>query len=86
MTVRHALLILLAAAVILAPVYIGGDFTGTDDQAAQAAGQLRPGYQPWAKAFWAPSETVEPYLFALQAAIGVGFIAYCFRRLRRRAD
>jgi cobalt/nickel transport protein len=85
MTTKRILLILLAGAVILAPILVSGDFAGTDDQAAEAVGQLSPGYRPWAKAVWEPSEAAEPYIFALQAALGVAFIAYFFHRLRRRA-
>ncbi len=83
-TGRVLLYIIVAAAVVLAPVVISGDFAGTDDQATAAIGQLKPDYKPWAAAPWEPSEEAEPWLFALQAAIGVGFVGYFVYRLRRR--
>jgi cobalt/nickel transport protein len=86
MTKQNLLLLLLAAALALAPLALAGDFAGTDDQAADAIGQINPGYKPWTAALWEPSEAVEPYLFGLQAAIGVAFIAYFIRRHRRPAD
>jgi cobalt/nickel transport protein len=81
---RIVLYIILAAAFVLAPVVISGEFAGTDDQATDAIGQLRPDYKPWAAVPWEPSEAAEPWLFALQAALGVGFIAYFAYRHRRR--
>lgn len=83
-TGRVLLYIIVATAVVLAPVVISGDFAGTDDQATAAIGQLRPDYKPWAAALWEPSEAAEPWLFALQAAIGVGFFGYFAYRHRRR--
>jgi cobalt/nickel transport protein len=75
---------MVAAAFTLAPVAISGDFAGTDDQATAAISELRPDYKPWAALPWEPSEEAEPWLFALQAALGVCFIAYFAYRYRRR--
>jgi cobalt/nickel transport protein len=86
LTKQNLLLLLLAAVLALAPLALAGDFAGTDDQAADAIGQINPGYKPWTASFWEPSETVEPYLFALQAGLGLAFIAYFIRRHRRTAD
>lgn len=87
MITRHNLLLLLLAAVIaLAPFALAGDFTGTDNQATDAIGQLQPGYTPWFASLWEPPEKAEPYLFGLQAGLGLAFIAYFVRRCRRPAD
>ena len=63
---------------------------GSDDQAVTAIQNLRPGYHPIAKPMFIPSEAVEPLLFTLQAAIGVGGLAWAvwwFRsRHRRKAN
>ncbi len=83
-TGRMLLYIIVAAAFALAPVAISGEFAGTDDQATAAIGELRPDYKPWAALPWEPSEEAEPWLFALQAALGVCFIAYFAYRYRRR--
>ncbi len=84
-TLRIVFLIIIAAAVVLAPIIVTGDFAGTDDQATAAIGQLKPDYKPWAASLWEPSEAAEPWLFALQAALGVGFFGYFAYRHRRRA-
>ena len=52
-------------------------FTGADDQAKDMIGTISPGYTPWFKPLMTPpSGEVESLLFALQAALGAGFIAY----------
>lgn len=84
-TKRTILLLILAASVALAPLALTGDFAGTDDQATAAIGQLKPDYKPWAAALWEPSDKAERLLFALQAALGIGFIGYFVYRHRRRA-
>ena len=54
-------------------------FTGTDDQAKDAISEVAPGYRPWAHSLIKPpSREVESLLFALQAAIGAGFMGYYF--------
>lgn len=86
---------LLAVVVLLAvgPLALGaGDhrkdpFTGSDSQGQTAINQLEPAYKPWfAPLFRPPSKEVESALFALQAAIGAGVLAYCvgLRRGRRQ--
>ena len=51
---------------------------GTDDQAKSAIGEIRPDYRPWTTYLFEPSEETESLLFALQAAVGAGFIGYFF--------
>ncbi|MBF0147064.1 MAG: energy-coupling factor ABC transporter substrate-binding protein [Magnetococcales bacterium] len=83
---RHRSLWLMVAAAILMflplaiPVF-QGDFEGTDGQAVEMIIQARPGYQPWFQPLWTPpSGEVESMLFAIQAALGAGFVGYVIGR------
>lgn len=88
---RHVNLILLVAVVLLAviPLWIverpapaaNGEraeiFAGSDDQARNAISQIAPDYRPWFEPLLEPaSGEIASLLFALQAAIGAGFIGY----------
>ncbi len=94
---RHLNLILLLLVVLLlaAPLMLvrkssrgqdGAIFTGTDTQACDAIASIAPEYRPWVKPLMVPpSSGVESLLFALQAAIGAGFIGYYFGVQRTRS-
>lgn len=65
-------------------------FSGADGQAKELVGRINPAYQPWASPLLQPpSSEIESLLFALQAALGAGFIGYWYgcsvtrARLRR---
>lgn len=80
-----------AATVIIAapllPLGLGGEFAGSDDQASKAIAAAVPGFKPWAEPVWEPpSGEVESLLFALQAALGAGFLGYVIGRRRSRSD
>ena len=52
-------------------------FQGADDQAKDVISKLAPGYRPWFKPLMEPpSGEIGSLLFALQAALGAGFIGY----------
>lgn len=52
-------------------------FRGADDQAKDVIGTIAPDYKPWFKPLMEPpSGEVGSLLFALQAALGAGFIGY----------
>ena len=52
-------------------------FGGADDQAKNLIGEINPEYQPWFESLIEPaSGEIASLLFALQAAIGAGFIGY----------
>jgi cobalt/nickel transport protein len=52
-------------------------FIGSDDQAKEMIGTIAPDYKPWFKPLMEPpSGEMSSLLFALQAAVGAGFIAY----------
>lgn len=91
---RHGRTLLLVAAVIvlaIVPLFLhpGSDFGGADGAAEGAIAEIAPDYQPWFSPIWAPpgGET-ESLLFALQAALGAGFIGYFFgaKRSERKAQ
>lgn len=61
-------------------------FKGADDQAKDVIGKIAPGYQPWFKPLMEPpSGEIGSLLFALQAALGAGFIGYYLGVARTRA-
>ena len=88
---RHQNLLLLIAVVLLAalplwlvktpapdvdgrPVAV---FAGADDQAKELIGTIAPDYQQWFEPLLEPaSGEIASLLFALQAALGAGFIGY----------
>ncbi len=87
---RSGWLVAAAVAIIAAPLVLpgmGGKFKGTDDQATEAIAESRPGYEPWFQPLWKPpSDEVESLLFALQAALGAGFLGYAIGRRSSTSD
>lgn len=86
---KSGLLIAAVGALTISPLIlvkypaIGPDgkkvelFTGADDQASAAIQALAPGYKPWYQSIYkSPSPEIDNLLFALQGAIGAGFIGY----------
>ncbi|MCX7861348.1 MAG: energy-coupling factor ABC transporter substrate-binding protein, partial [Chloroflexus sp.] len=63
------------------------EFPGADMLAEKAIQEIAPDAEPWFRPLWEPpgSET-ESLLFALQAAIGAGFIGYFFGRQQGRKE
>ncbi|CAM5411020.1 energy-coupling factor ABC transporter substrate-binding protein [Streptomyces tanashiensis] len=89
----NTLLLLVVAALAVLPLALGlGDhkeepFTGADAEAETAITELQPDYKPWFSPLYEPpSGEIESALFALQAALGAGVLAYYFglRRGRRQ--
>ncbi|UJF34451.1 energy-coupling factor ABC transporter substrate-binding protein [Paenibacillus hexagrammi] len=89
MKIRTHSFILIAIIVLLAVlplIFVSGDFGGADDAAEGLIQTLAPSYVPWfSSLFELPSET-ESLLFALQAAIGAGFIGYAIGVFKGRAS
>lgn len=81
MTLMHKSIILLTIVALLAifPLLLINDseFGGADGEAEGIINEINPNYEPWATTLWEPpgGET-ESLLFALQAAIGAGFLGY----------
>ncbi|MFG2430781.1 energy-coupling factor ABC transporter substrate-binding protein [Streptomyces sp. NPDC048590] len=91
----NGLLLLLVAALAVLPLVLGsGDgekepFAGADAQAETAITEIDPDYEPWFSPLYEPpSGEIESALFALQAALGAGVLAYYFgvRRGRRQGE
>ncbi|MFG2591061.1 energy-coupling factor ABC transporter substrate-binding protein [Streptomyces sp. NBC_01166] len=91
----NALLLLVVAALAVLPLALGlGDdekepFAGADAQAETAITEIDPEYEPWFSPLYEPpSGEIESALFALQAALGAGVLAYYFglRRGRRQGE
>ncbi len=75
------ILILLVIVLAIVPMIManGAEFGGADGQAEAAITEIQPDYTPWVSPIWEPpSGEIESLLFALQAALGTGFIAYYF--------
>ncbi|MDQ0718060.1 cobalt/nickel transport protein [Streptomyces luteogriseus] len=91
----NLMLLFLVAALAVLPLALGlGDhkkepFTGSDAEAETAITELKPDYEPWFSPLYEPpSGDIESALFALQAALGAGVLAYYFglRRGRRQGE
>lgn len=79
LTTKNMVLILIVLALAVFPLAVNkhADFGGADGKAEELIGELNPGYQPWFESLWEPpSGEIESLLFALQAALGAGFIGY----------
>lgn len=76
---KNIILLCLVFLIGTIPLYLikGSDFPGTDGAAEEAIIEIKPDYKPWFTAIWEPpgGET-ESLLFALQAALGAGFLGY----------
>jgi len=76
---KNIILILLVILIAVFPLVTVKDseFSGTDGEAEGLIGEINPTYEPWFNSFWEPpSGEIESLLFALQAALGAGFIGY----------
>ena len=88
---RHQNLMLLSVVLLLVliPLWLvekpaaGADgkqveiFAGADNKAQELIVQIDPGYTPWFEPLMQPaSSEIASLLFALQAALGAGFIGY----------
>lgn len=84
---RNAILLLIAIALAIVPLFMGfqGDevFGGADGEAQALITEIRPDYRPWFEPVWQPpSSEIASLLFVLQAALGAGFLGY-YLGLRR---
>lgn len=78
---KNGWLLIGVVILVLIPLIFnsGASFDGADGQAEEAITEIQPSYKPWFSTIWEPpSGEIESLLFALQAAIGAGFIAYFF--------
>ena len=81
---QNALLLLAVVLLAVLPLWLidppangASIFAGADDKAMELIGQIAPTYQPWFAPLLEPaSGEIASLLFALQAALGAGFIGY----------
>ncbi|GAW93469.1 energy-coupling factor ABC transporter substrate-binding protein, partial [Calderihabitans maritimus] len=69
----------LAVIIAALPLMINphAEYGGADSQAEGIIMELSPGLNPWFEPLWEPpSGEIESLLFALQAAIGAGFVCF----------
>lgn len=79
MTTTNIILLLLIVFITIMPLYIakGAEFGGADGEAEGLITEINPEYTPWFSSLYEPpSGEIESLLFALQAALGSGFICY----------
>jgi cobalt/nickel transport protein len=89
MRAKNVVLIFLVVLLAVFPLWMksGAEFGGADGQAEEAIVQLQPDYEPWFSPLWEPpSGEIESLLFALQAAVGAGFIGYFLGFTRARKE
>lgn len=95
---QNLLLILAVVLLVALPLWLvqkpapGPDgqqveiFLGADDQAKAVIDRIAPGYKPWFKPLLEPpSGEISALLFALQAALGAGFLGYWYGSTSTRA-
>lgn len=85
--VVNLVLVILVLLLTIFPFFLarGGEFAGADDQAEAVISQIDANYRPWLAPLWEPpSGEVESFLFALQAALGAGFVGYYLGFIRGR--
>jgi cobalt/nickel transport protein len=76
-------ILILAVILPFGLITVFNGFSGTDDMAINAIVSINKGYKPWFQfeGLYAPSSPImEGIMFSLQAALGVGFIAYFIGR------
>lgn len=86
---KNILLIVLVIAIAVIPLFIakGAEFGGADGKAEEAITEIKADYVPWFAPVWEPpSGEIESLLFALQAALGAGFIGYYIGYARGRKN
>ncbi|HIJ88024.1 MAG TPA: energy-coupling factor ABC transporter substrate-binding protein [Desulfuromonadales bacterium] len=88
---QNLVMILAVVALVALPLWMvkkpapGADgreitvFAGSDDTAKNLVGVISPDYKPWFKSpVEPPGGEITSLLFALQAALGAGFIGYWY--------
>ncbi|WP_029688773.1 energy-coupling factor ABC transporter substrate-binding protein [Thermoanaerobacter sp. A7A] len=86
---KNLILGLLVILLIVFPLVTikNAEFAGTDDRATEAIAQVDKNYKPWFEPIWEPpSGEIASLLFALQAAIGAGFLGYYIGLVKGRKN
>lgn len=78
---KNIILILIVIILAVIPLFINSnkEFGGADGEAENVIMEIDNDYEPWIESIWAPpSGEVESLIFALQASLGTGVIAFGF--------
>ena len=76
---KTLLALFICGFIIIGSLIIGGkgEFGGADGQIEGVISEMNSSYEPWFESIWTPpSGEIESLLFALQAALGAGYIGY----------
>jgi cobalt/nickel transport protein len=83
------LLLLGVIVITVVPLVLvrGAKYSGSDDQAEKAIGQIQPEYKRWFKPIIElPSQEIATLLFSVQAATGAGVIGYVIGLYKGRSQ
>lgn len=86
---KNILLLMLVIFLAIIPFYVtkNAEFAGADDQTKGIISEVKPNYKPWfSPVFKPPSSEIESLIFALQASIGTGIIAYFIGLSKGRSE
>lgn len=78
---KNIILIFIVIILAVIPLFINSnkEFGGADGEAENVIMEIDNNYEPWTESIWAPpSGEVESLIFALQASLGTGIIAFGF--------
>lgn len=85
---KNLIILILILVVTITPFIIKpeAEFGGADGAAGELINKINPNYQSWFSRLWEPpSGEIESLLFALQAALGAGFLGYYIGHKRTAA-
>lgn len=81
MSKRSVWMLVAVALLVVIPLLMGGEFGGSDGQAADLIAAENPEFQPWFEPVWAPpSGEIESLFFTLQAVLGALVVGYVIGR------
>jgi cobalt/nickel transport protein len=78
------ILVIVVLLAVVPLVIVQGDFGGADGAAEEMIQTIQPDYEPWFQPLMEPPAETESMLFALQAALGAGFIGFTIGLFRGR--
>lgn len=81
---KNLILAVIVVVISVIPLVFmsGAEFSGADGLAKEAIVRIAPNYEPWYKSWFPPaSSEIESLLFALQAALGAGFVGFVLGRI-----
>ncbi|MFB7814769.1 energy-coupling factor ABC transporter substrate-binding protein [Paenibacillus chitinolyticus] len=80
------ILVVVVLLAVLPLIFVKGEFGGADGAAEEAIQEIAPTYEPWFASLMEPPAETESMLFALQAALGAGFIGYVIGLYKGKAS